>query len=57
MLGFEDQKTTISKEPFASELVKKLIRFRKGKFNKKELSLFKKEKELMEKYRAIWKDE
>jgi hypothetical protein len=57
MLGFEDQKTTIIKEPFASELVKKLIRFRKGKFNKKELSLFKKEKELMKKYRAIWKDE
>ena len=57
MLGFEDQKTTIIKEPFASELIKKLIRFRKGKFNKKELSLFKKEKELMKKYRAIWKDE
>lgn len=57
MLGFEDQKTTIIKEPFASELVKKLIRFRKGKFNKKELSLFKKEKELMKKYRSIWKDE
>lgn len=57
MLGFEDQKTTIIKEPFASELVEKLIRFRKGKFNKKELSLFKKEKELMKKYRAIWKDE
>ena len=57
MLGFEDQKTTIIKEPFVSELVKKLIRFRKGKFNKKELSLFKKEKELMKKYRAIWKDE
>lgn len=57
MLGFEDQKTTIIKEPFASELINKLIRFRKGKFNKKELSLFKKEKELMKKYRAIWKDE
>lgn len=57
MLGFEDQKTIIIKEPFASELVEKLIRFRKGNFNKKELSLFKKEKELMKKYRAIWKDE
>lgn len=57
MLGFEDQKTTIIKEPFASELINKLMRFRKGNFNKKELSLFKKEKELMKKYRAIWKDE
>ena len=57
MLGFEDQKTTIITEPFATELINKLIRFRKGKFNKKELSLFKKEKELMKKYRAIWKDE
>ena len=57
MLGFEDQKTIIIKEPFASKLVEKLMRFRKGNFNKKELSLFKKEKELMKKYRAIWKDE
>ena len=57
MLGFEDQKTTIIKEPFATELIKKLIRFRKGEYTEKELLDFKKQKKLMKIYRAIWKDE
>ena len=57
MLGFDDQKTTIVKEPFSTELIKKLIRFRKGEYTEKELLNFKRQKKIMKIYRAIWKDE
>ena len=54
MLGFETSKEKI-KEPFSSELRNKLIRFRKGQFNIDELNQFKRSKEILKEYNAIWK--
>lgn len=55
MLGFEKH-TNIIKEPFASEIRKKLIRYRKKKFTKKEKEWFKKCEDISKKYKAKWID-
>ena len=55
MLGFEKHNDII-KEPFASEIRKKLIRYRKKKFTKKEKEWFKKCEDISKKYKAKWID-
>ena len=38
MLGFEHQKITLIKEPYKTQLLEKLKRYREGKLNKEDLS-------------------
>ena len=56
MLEFENQKSIIVKELYASQIKEKLLRFRKGDFTKNEIEYFKKEKEISKKYKSIWVD-
>ena len=49
-------KKHIIKEPFASEIRKTLIRCYNKNFTKEEIELFKKHKEINNKYEAKWID-
>jgi len=56
MLGFDHKKTIIVKEPYASQIIEKLLRYRKGEFTEEEIREFEKRKEILKKYKAIWVD-
>lgn len=43
-------------EPFASEIRRKLIRYRKGELTKEEIEYEQHIKDISKKYNAIWKD-
>lgn len=53
MLGFEDQHTTLVKEPYASEIRKKLERYATKNFNEEDLEQIERQKELLQKYNNI----
>ena len=44
------------KEPFASEIRNKLIRFRKGNLTESEFKQIEKDKEILKQYEAKWVD-
>ena len=56
MLGIENQKSTIVKEPFASKIRKKLKRYRNNNLTEEELKQIEKTKKILKKYKAIWVD-
>lgn len=56
MLGFDHKKTIIVKEPYATQIREKLLRYRKGEFTEEEIKGFEKQKEISKKYKAIWED-
>lgn len=56
MLGFDHKKTIIIKEPYASQIREKLLRYRKGEFTEEEIKKIENQKEISKKYKAIWVD-
>jgi len=57
MWGFEHQKTIVIKEPYKTQLLEKLKMCREGKLSEEDLSVLKRQKQIMKKYICIWKDE
>ena len=55
MLGI-DKVNVIIKEPFASQIREKLIRYRNNELTEKEREQVEKSKKILEKYNAIWVD-
>lgn len=55
MLGIEKINIVI-KEPFASQIREKLIRYRNNELTKEEQERIKKSKEILKKYNAKWID-
>ena len=53
MLGIE-KINVIIKEPFASQIREKLIRYRNNELTKEERKQVEKSKKILEKYNAIW---
>lgn len=49
-------KKIIIKEPFASEIRNKLIRFRKGNLTESEFKQIEKDKKILKQYKAKWVD-
>ena len=54
MLGFENQHTTLVKEPYASEIRKKLERYATKNFNEEDLKQIERQKKILQKYNSIW---
>ena len=55
MLGFPSHNEPI-KEPYASQLREKLMRYTTKNYSKEDLAEIKRSKEILSKYHAVWKD-
>ena len=56
MLGFERNEPFIVSGKYAKELKERLVRYRTKNFNKEDKCMIKRSKEILSKYKAIWKD-
>lgn len=55
MLGFSSHNEPI-KEPYASQIREKLIRYATKNYSKEDLTEIKRSKEILSKYYGVWKD-
>lgn len=55
MLGI-DKINIVIEEPFASQIIEKLKRYRNNDLTEEELNQIKKSKRILKKYNAIWVD-